>query len=267
MLRPIRKIYQLIVDKPIKKAEILNRRYQVLNIIGTGSYGIVYLCEDLQTKEKRVIKQLRPSKCSNNNEIKLFTDEISTMRKIKHKNMPIFYEDFSDKGHYFYVMSYIDGINMEDEIFSYKKTFKEKDSLLFIAELLKLVDYLHQHDIYHLDLRIPNILVKDKNPYLIDFGLAIQVKPHQSTNNKNETSTEEMRFQDYYDLGDILLYLLYTTYSSETKKALPWTEELSLTHETVSLLKRLLRIDEPYSNIHSILNDLYDAVKAIETSN
>ena len=37
-----------------------------------------------------------------------------------------------------------------------------------------------------------------------------------------------MKLQDYYDLGEILLYLLYTTYNSKNKKALPWTEELSL---------------------------------------
>ena len=46
-----------------------------------------------------------------------------------------------------------------------------------------------------------------------------------------------MKLQDYYDLGEILLYLLYTTYTSKNKKALPWTEELSLELETVHLLK------------------------------
>jgi serine/threonine-protein kinase len=73
-----------------------------------------------------------------------------------------------------------------------------------------------------------------------------------------------MKQQDYYDLGEILLYLLYTTYSSKNKKALPWTEELSLEKETVYLLKRLLQIKEPYLNISEILTDLHAAHKAKE---
>ncbi|UQX56877.1 hypothetical protein M5V91_05810 [Cytobacillus pseudoceanisediminis] len=73
-----------------------------------------------------------------------------------------------------------------------------------------------------------------------------------------------MKQQDYYDLGEILLYLLYTTYSSKNKKALPWTEELSLEKETVYLLKRLLQIKEPYLNISEISTDLHAAHKAKE---
>ena len=64
-----------------------------------------------------------------------------------------------------------------------------------------------------------------------------------------------MKLQDYYDLGEILLYLLYTTYTSKNKKALPWTE-LSLEKETVHLLKRLLQINEPYTNTSEIAADL-----------
>lgn len=267
MQRSIRKIYQFFVDKPINEEEVLNHRYQVLDMIGAGSYGIVYLCQDLRTKENKVIKQLRPSKRNNMNEVKLFHDEVSIMEKLKHHHMPMFYESFSEEGHYFYVMGHIDGVNLEDDIFRYKKTFNEKESLLFVAKLIQLVDYLHKKDIYHLDLRIPNILLKDNEPYLIDFGLAMQVKPNQSSTSTKGKNSEELKLQDYYDLGDILLYLLYTTYSSKTKKALPWTEELSLRHETVLFLKKLLRIDEPYSNIDQISNDLDDAVKALGDSN
>ncbi len=262
MIRPIRKMYQFFVDKPLKKAEILNQRYQVLDYIGTGSYGIVYLCRDLNTNENKIIKQLRPSKRNNTNEVKLFYDEIYIIENLEHERMPMFYEAFSERGQYFYVMGYIDGVNLQDEIFLNKKTFREKEALLFIDELIKLVEYLHKTDVYHLDLRIPNIIVKNNEPYLIDFGLAKQVKQNQTPAKVKGKSIEEWKLQDYYDVGDILLYLLYTTYSPKTKKALPWTEELSLKKETVILLKRLLRIDKPYSSIESILRDLYAALES-----
>ena len=267
ILRSFRKIHQFFVDVPIQAGTILNNRYEVLRVIGTGSYGIVYLCKDLKSQEKRVVKQLRPSKRRNNKEVELFQSEASVLRTLNHKNMPRFYEAFSNNESFFYVMSFIEWDNLEDQIFLNKRTFNENESLVFLNQLLGIIDYLHKQDIYHQDLRIPNILVKDDEPFLIDFGLSnqgvsvIQIELASSTNNHKVL---EMKHQDYYDLGEILLYLLYTTFSANKKKALPWTEELSLEKETVYLLKRLLQIEKPYSTISEIISDLQIALSATE---
>ncbi|MED4532425.1 protein kinase [Metabacillus fastidiosus] len=242
----------------MKEGTVLSGRYEILNVIGMGSYGIVYQCQDIKTKEKKVLKQLRPSKRRSKKEIALFQNEISILHALHHENMPILYDNFSENGYLFYVMSLIEGANLEDEIFYHKKTFNEKEALFLLADLLELVDYLHQKGIYHQDLRIPNILMKNKQLFLIDFGLSKQGDPVQQNDNV------KMKQQDYYDLGEILLYLLYTTYTSKNKKALPWTEELSLEKETVHLLKRLLEIEEPYSNAEQISADLYTACRVKE---
>ena len=270
ILRSIRKIYQFFVDIPFKEGTILNERYEVLKVIGTGSYGIVYHCNDLKSQENRVVKQLRPSKRRNRKEVQLFESEISVLRSLNHKKMPTYYETFSTNGYFFYVMSLIEGEDLEDLIFYDKKTFNEKESLQILHQLLELVDYLHNKNIYHQDLRIPNILLGDNEPFLIDFGLSkqeISVNPYQSSSGSLQHKQEdilELKRQDYYDLGEILLYLLYTTYPLKNKKALPWTEELSLEKETVYLLKRLLQIKEPYSTVNEIATDLQTALKAKE---
>ncbi len=270
ILRSIRKIYQFFVDIPIQEGTTLHERYKVLNVIGSGSYGIVYLCKDLKSQEKRVVKQLRPSKHRHKKEVELFESEIALLHTLKHTQMPMLYETFSTDGYFYYAMSYIEGDNLEDLIFYSKKTFNEQEALLILHQLLELVDYLHTKNIYHLDLRIPNILLKNNELFLIDFGLSkqrIPVTPSQllsgSLQNSQEDS-QEMKQQDYYDLGEILLYLLYTTYPSKNKKALPWTEELSLMKETVYLLKRLLQIKEPYSSVREISTDLHAALRANE---
>jgi serine/threonine-protein kinase len=264
--RVIRKIYQFFYDRPIKAGIVLNERYKVLRVIGMGSYGIVYLCKDFETKEHTVTKQLRPSKRRHKKEIELFENEISVLRWLNHQNIPVLSDTYSNEGHLFYAMSYIDGDNLEDEIFYHKKSFNEKEALGILAQLLELVDYLHNKDIYHQDLRIPNLLLKNTELFLIDFGLAKHavVKEPSSSSSQKQEWIQEMKLQDYYDLGEILLYLLYTTYTSKNKKALPWTEELSLEKETVHLLKRLLQIDEPYANTSEIAADLQAAIKVKE---
>lgn len=254
LLRSLRKTYQYFVDVPLQVGTILNGRYRILKLIGTGSYGLVYHCQDLKSGNDRVVKQLRQSKQRNKNEIKLFENEVSVLRKLDHPNMPGLYEDFVEKGSSYYVMSFIDGDNLEDQIFYHQKKYNEIESLQMVQQLLAFVAYLHQKKIYHLDLRIPNILVKEQELFLLDFGLAKQAQ--------ESVEQEEMRLQDYYDVGEILLYLLYTTYTSKNRKALPWTEELSLEKETVHLLKRLLQLEEPYDNISEIAADLKAALKA-----
>ncbi|WP_375088638.1 protein kinase [Peribacillus sp. RS7] len=258
ILRSIRKIYQFFVDIPLKKGVVLNNHYKVTSVIGTGSYGIVYLCNDLKTNENIVIKQLRTSKRRSKKELEQFESEISILRMLNHKNMPKFHEKFSQDGNVYFVMDFIEGDNLEDHIFLNHITFTEKESLLFLDDLVGLVSFLHNHDIFHQDLRIPNILLKDHHPILIDFGLS---KRAVSANLAKE-SILEMKRQDFYDLGEILLYVLYTTYASKSKKALPWTEELSLEKETVHILKRLLSIQEPYSDIKELSMDLHAALES-----
>jgi serine/threonine protein kinase, bacterial len=267
ILRVIRKTRQFFVDWPIREGTVLHGRYEVSDVIGTGSYGIVYLCTDLHVSKKTVVKQLRPSKRHNKKEVSMFQHEISIMRILDHPKMPMFIEEFSDDNqHLFYAMTFIEAENMEEQIFTEQRVFNEEASLEILLRLLEIVDYLHGKGIYHQDLRIPNILISRYDLYLIDFGLAVCIDGGELSANQSGThqNIEQLRLQDYYDLGEILLYLLYTTYMPKNKKALPWTEELTLSDGTVHLLKRLLGMITPYREISEIAADLGVAVSGIK---
>lgn len=262
-MRFIRKVYQFFVDRPLKEGTVLNGRYKLLQVIGAGSYGIVYLCKDMETSEKKAIKQLRPSKRRNKKEVKMFKKEIAILEKLNHKNIPKVFEQLVYNDNLFYVMSFVEGDNLEEEFFLHTHTFNEKESLIIITHLLELVNYLHSKGIYHQDLRIPNMLLKNKKLFLIDFGLSVCTDTtffDSHTVSFKEDEILEMERQDYFDLGEVLLFLLYTTFEEKSKKALPWMEELNLEKETVHLLKRLLQIEEPYSNTNEISADLQAAL-------
>lgn len=249
----IKKTYRYIADRPLKNETLLKDRYKLVKMIGSGSYGMVYLCEDLRTHEYQVIKQLRPSKLKENI---IFKKEIDLLGKLNHPGIPKLYDHFLTEGNTFYVMEYIEGENAEEQIFACDRTFSENDSLRFLSSLMEIVQTLHEQHVYHLDLRIPNIMMRNGKPFLIDFGLAKEAL------SESEDTKRQMREQDYYDLGDILLYLLYTTFKPKRKKALPWTEELTLKEETIHLLKRLLGLLKPYADVSEIKMDLNAAIKA-----
>ncbi|WP_246001081.1 serine/threonine protein kinase [Oceanobacillus piezotolerans] len=248
-------IFQWLVDNSLEKDKLIKSRYRVKGIIGQGSYGVAYICVDEKEEVQKVLKQLRPSKRKRKTEIAYFMKESEILKEIDHRQVPKFYEAFIEENNYFYVMEYIPGNNLENEIFKRKQTFDEIGSLLFIENLFRVVNFLHHQHIYHLDLRIPNLMIKDDALYIIDFGLAQQ--------GASEKVRKELQQQDYYDLGDILLYLLYTTFTKRKyKKALPWTEELILKDETVRFLKRLLGIQPNYESDEALLADLKAAIQA-----
>ncbi len=74
------------LDKIYSANHLLNDRYQVEKVLGDGSYGIVYLCIEVNTKQKFVVKQLRKSKKKENQE--LYKQEISILRKLDHPSIP-----------------------------------------------------------------------------------------------------------------------------------------------------------------------------------
>lgn len=261
----IRKIYQFFVDIAFEPGKIINERYEITRVIGMGSYGIVYECRNLNTGQKTALKQLRPSKRKNPEEVGMFEKEISIFGVLKHKQIPALQNHFIFEGHRFYVMDFIEGKNLEDVLFRSKRVFTEKESLLLIRRLFEVVDFLHQHDVYHGDLRIANVILQNGFPILIDFGLAENFcagnhasssRPSLFKKGKHSMTRLQLQQDDYYDLGDLLLFLLYSSFPGKSKKALPWIEELSLKPSTTLLLKHLLGIDQPYNDAKAIFSDL-----------
>jgi len=268
LFRPIRKVIQFFVDKSLAPGVHIDNRYQIIKLLGSSSFGLVYKCKDLQKNQMVAVKQLRPTKQKFKKEVALFNREICMLEQLNHKALPKLLHSFSGNLGHFYVMEYIDGKNMEEVIFEEKRVYDEKAALEFIRALTEAVGYLHRHEIYHGDLRIPNIMLREEKPVIIDLGLAYWEKEDFVARNlssilKSKKTQEERKQDDYHDLGDLLLFLLYTTFEKKHKKALPWTEELQLHRSTTNLLKRLLGIDVPYSSINEILEDIDVAIEKL----
>lgn len=267
---PLKIIHQFLVDRPFEKGKVVANRYKITSILGMGSFGMVYQCEDLHKNLKVAMKQLRPSKGKNKQEVQWFQEEVQLLETLNHPAIPKIHTSFNDEGQWFYIMDYIDGENLEELLFEQKQVLTERESVELLKKLLEIVDYLHKRKIYHGDLRIPNILLKHQNPILIDLGLAFSFNENDKTRPKKinkkhkEKTLIELKQEDYFDLGDILLFLLYSTYPKKNKKALPWTEELSLEPATSHLLKRLLGITERYKNAEEILNDIDHVLKQLD---
>jgi serine/threonine-protein kinase len=140
---------------------------------------------------------------------------------------------------------------------------------------LEIVVYIHDQGIVHRDIRIANVILNGERVHLIDFGLACDVYQHGtnpiSDDIKEDDPTEkklrrEISFSsDFYALGHLLLFVLYSSYSEEILIDRPnsdqqiersWEEELSILQpQTKKLLRRMLQAEQPYENVKQLILD------------
>ncbi|MFP7168938.1 protein kinase [Terribacillus sp. FSL K6-0262] len=256
--RPFRLLHRYLVDKTYPQGASIAERYRVIRKLGSGSYGTTYLCEDIVQQQTCTVKQLRRSRQKRKKYFRMFQQEYELLKELDHPSIPASSSFFHTDDGYFFVMDFVAGENLEQHIFDTKKQYREKEALELTIDIANIAAYLHDRRIYHGDIRIPNVMLAHGHASLIDFGLARQFCGPRTPAEQNRLE------QDLFDLGDILLYLLYTTFEKTNQKALPWTEELTLSNACRHVLERLLGIREPFRSTSEAIDALEKAKEAAD---
>src|SRR5262249_9801711 len=103
--------------------------------------------------------------------VALFEKEAQTIAQMEHPHiLPIY--DFGDyEGSLYIVMRFVTGGSLEDRL--RQGTMSPAEVLKMGESVASALDYAHENNIIHLDLKPPNILLgSGQTPYLADFGLA-----------------------------------------------------------------------------------------------
>ncbi len=100
--------------------------------------------------------------------------EASILLELEHPNIVNVSEVFEENNTAYMVMEFIDGENLKDFISHGKLTMSE--ALRYIKQIAEALQYIHSHNIIHLDVKPANILIDNKTgtAKLIDFGIAKQ---------------------------------------------------------------------------------------------
>ena len=163
-------------------------RYRILEKVGEGGYGVIYKAQDLDQHSRLVaIKQITLSLLSPQEMIEAtdsYNREVGYLSQLKHVNIPRFYDYFTDPGHWYVVMDYIEGETLEDKLQKARQGHFSLQKVIDIGiALCDVLAYLHaQHPpIIYRDVKPANImLAKTGRIYLIDFGIARQYTAGQT---------------------------------------------------------------------------------------
>lgn len=146
-------------------------QYQVVEHIGRGGMADVWSARDQRLNRLVAIKTISQSLSTDIDPVALFEQEAQTIAQMEHPHiLPIY--DFGDyRSNLYIVMRYVTGGSLEDKLEEKPLTLQE--ALQIGGNIAKALDYAHQNNVIHLDLKPPNILMDSGgSPYLADFGLA-----------------------------------------------------------------------------------------------
>src|SRR5918995_311983 len=129
--------------------------YRILQKLGAGGMGEVYLAEDMKLGRKVAIKVLSQEFTTNRDRLNRFEQEACAASALNHPNILTIYEVGTDEGKHFIATEYIDG-----------KTLRRQLAGTSLEEA-------HAAGIVHRDIKPDNVMIR-RNGFVkvLDFGLA-----------------------------------------------------------------------------------------------
>jgi serine/threonine-protein kinase len=146
--------------------------YQIIDKLGKGSMGVVYKARQTSVDRIVAVKILLDALALNKEFIKRFDREAKIAAKLSHNNIVNAIDAGEVAGHHFFVMEYVEGLTIKDQL-DKNKVFDEKTALKIVLAVAEALKHAHHRGLIHRDIKPENvILTKEGNVKLADLGLA-----------------------------------------------------------------------------------------------
>ena len=265
--------------------------YNILEKLGDGGMGEVYLAEDTKLHRKVALKFLPKKYSLESDQKKRFMDEARASSNLDHANICVIHDiNETPEGQLFISMNYCRGVNLQNYI--KEKDISTKRIVKYVTQIAKGLQIAHENGVVHCDIKPSNIIItKDRIAKIVDFGIAkitseeklikrdsisgtiAYMSPEQVSNAEidvrsdiwslgiifYELLTKNAPFQDNYFEG-----LMYSIINEEPKSILSINPEIP--EEIEKIVVKMLRKnpDERYQSITELLSDLKSYGRIIE---
>jgi serine/threonine-protein kinase len=210
--------------------EPVDGRYRLLERLGGGGMGDVYLALDQSLPRLCAIKLIRPERALDPQMRDRFKREVRELAKLTHPNtIRIFDYGQDDNGTFYYAMEYLPGLDL-DKLVKGHGPLPPARVVFLLRQVCSALAEVHKHGLIHRDIKPSNIFVCEQGGQfdvakLLDLGLVSMIAPKsgdEKLTQKNTIlgtaaymSTEQARGSeeldrrcDLYSLGATAYFLL-----------------------------------------------------------
>lgn len=177
-----------------RSGEIIDERFFILDEVGRGGYGTVFLAEELHppalfsdtpasseaTRLRRVAIKVFSHATADD---RRFATEIAALCRLEHPHIvPVF--SFGRDRYPYLSMRYIDGVPLS-ETETMQKRFTLHQRVHQMAQIADALGHAHERGVVHRDLKPHNVLIDRKgHAWVVDFGLAWLLQPGESASRR-----------------------------------------------------------------------------------
>jgi serine/threonine protein kinase len=209
-----------MIDDPLIGRQLAN--FRIERVLGRGGMAQVYFGQDVKLNRPVAIKVIDARFRGNPAYAKRFVREAQAVATWRHENIAQVHYADEDGDLYYFVMEYIDGLDLGELISQYTgqgELMPHADVLRIGHAVASALDYAHQKGVIHRDVKPSNVMVaRDGRVVLSDFGLALDVQQgsmgdvfgtaHYIAPEQARRSSDAVPQSDLYSLGVILYEML-----------------------------------------------------------
>jgi predicted Ser/Thr protein kinase len=144
---------------------------EIIALIGKGGMGAVYQARQPALDRIVALKILPPQTASGPGFIERFNREARALAKLNHPNIVAVYEFGYANGLTFFIMEFVDGLNLRQ--LEQAGKLSPREALQIVPQICEALQFAHDEGIVHRDIKPENILLDKKGRVKIaDFGIA-----------------------------------------------------------------------------------------------
>lgn len=295
---------EINIQSMLRVGTILRGIYRIENYLSSGGFGNTYVATNVEFDERVAIKEffMKGVTQRDNNQTSIsvsnventssfleqkekFKKEARRLRRLKNEHIVKVHDIFEENGTAYYVMDYIDGMNLAERLKQTGRPMTESELRLILPQILDALKTVHEDDFCHLDIKPSNIMLEKGGIIkLIDFGASKQLgvsgtlttnaptafaqTPGYAPREQTEQNLDKIGpWTDIYALGATLYNLLTNRkpplpldidddISEDKHVALPFTAEVS--NEMKKLVLKMMKTNRRQrpQNVNGLIDKL-----------
>jgi TRAP transporter TAXI family solute receptor len=192
--------------------------YVLLEVIGRGGMGVVYLAKQHELDRHVAVKMIRSGIFADEAEVRRFYTEAQAAARLHHSGIVAVHQFGRRAGHHFFSMEYIRGTDLQRKIDASR--LEPCEAAIYVRDVADAIHHAHQAGVLHRDLKPANVLIDEQDEiHVTDFGLAKHMDSDSSVTGSGAAigtpnymapeqaggqSDRANRQSDVYSLGAIL---------------------------------------------------------------